>query len=77
MDDRATARRARDIEAAVERRDAVGESPQARAAGRVRAAHAVVAHLDGHAPVVARDLDPGVVAWAYLATFVSASDTTK
>ena len=38
-------------ERAVERGDAVGEPAQARAAGRVGAADAVVGDLDGHAPV--------------------------
>ena len=66
-----------DLERAVERADAVLEPAQPAPAGGVRAAHAVVAHLDHRAAVLAPHLDPAYVACAYLATFVSASATTK
>ena len=61
----------------VERRHAVGQAAQARPARGVRAADAVVADVHGHAPVAAPHRDLADVAWAYLATLASASETTK
>ena len=63
--------------AAVERPDAVGEAAQARTAGGVRAADAVVGDLDHGAAAGLRDAHAAVVACAYLATLVSASEATK
>jgi hypothetical protein len=66
-----------DLEPAADRGQPIGKPAQAGAAVDVRAAHPIVADLD-HEPVgalitatVARLAD------AYLATFVSASETTK
>ena len=69
-------RRTVDVEAAVERRDAVGEAAQPRAAARVGTADAVVGDRDDGASVRSRDLDRHVRACAYFATFASASETT-
>ena len=71
------ARRALDLEQPVERRDAIGDPAQAAAGAGVRAADAVVAHLDHDAAVLARDRDLRLARAAYLATLVSASQTRK
>ena len=64
-------------EPAVERRDAVGEAAQARAACGIGAADAVVGDLDHDAAVVARDARRRPpTRRACLTTFVSASATT-
>ena len=69
--------RAVDRQPAAERLDAVGEAAQAGAAARVGAAGAVVGDLDQRAPPSARSTRTRTsVAPAYLATFVSASETT-
>jgi hypothetical protein len=73
----AAARWAVQRERAVERGDAVAEAAQARALGRVGAADAVVGDVDGHAAVRRRTATVASVAWAYFATFASASETTK
>ena len=61
----------------VERRDAVLEAAEARAAGRVRAADAVVGDVDDDPARTRRTVTVARVACAYLATFCSASETTK
>ena len=67
-----------DLEAPVERREAVGEAAQAGAAPRIGAADAVVADLDhGVEPLSRATRTAAVEAPAYLATLVSASATTK
>ena len=73
------ARRGGDLEAPVERRDAVVEAAQAGAAARVGAAGAVVAHRHAQAAAVLEQLDRAPVASspAYLATLVSASAVMK
>ena len=53
--ERALPRRRLELEPAVERRDAVGEAAQARAAAGIGAADAVVAHLDDRMAVGAHD----------------------
>ena len=58
-DGRAVARRARDLQAPVERLDAVDEAAQAAAEGRVGATDAVVGDLDARVAVVAPDADAG------------------
>ena len=62
----------------VERLDAVGQPAQARAAGLVGAADAVVGDLDDRVGGrAARRARCAAVACAYLATLVSASEATK
>ena len=62
----------------VERPDAVGQPAQARAPVGRGAADAVVAHLDHQRrPLATVTRTVAAEAWAYLATFVSASATTK
>ena len=58
--ERAAPRRALDLEAAVERADAVGQAAQARARGRVRPTAAVVADLDDRAAVETLHVDSRV-----------------
>ena len=72
----AAAGRALDREAAAERLDAVGETAQARALGRIGAADAVVGDPDDARPFsrATRTFTP--VAPAYLITFASASAIT-
>ena len=70
------ARRAVDVELAVERLDAVREPSDPAAAARVRAADAVVGDLDEQVAVLdAATRTVAADARAYLATFVSASAT--
>ena len=71
------AERALDGQVAAERLDAVGESAQAGAAARVGAAGAVVGDLDQRGRCRSGRRGRGrCEAPAYLATFVSASETT-
>ena len=72
------ARRARHAQPAVERLDPVGEPAQPGAARVVGAADAVVGDLDRRRAVAgAQTRTVAGVAWAYLATLVSASEATK
>ena len=64
------------VEAAVERLDAGRKAAQARAAGGVGAADAVVGHRHRRAAVRPGDATVACDACAYLATFVIASATT-
>ena len=69
--------RALDAQAAVERLDAVGEAAQARAAGGIGAADAVVGDHDARGAVLASvTLTVALSAWACLAMFVIVSATT-
>ena len=62
---------------AAERLDAIGEPAQAGAGRLVGAADAVVGDLDDATPSTCTTRTDAFVAFAYLATFVSASEATK
>ena len=74
---RPAAGRALDLQPAVERGDAVGQPAQAGAAVGPRAADAVVGHLGADGAARRATVTVARSARAYLATFVSASATTK
>ena len=76
-DGRTVAGSALHVEPAAERRDPVREASQPATTARVGAPYSIVGHLHYQVAVPALHCDRRAVACAYLATFVSASATTK